>query len=174
MSATGGAQAAAAAAESAPVEATSTRRGSGLGKEPTALSDFLARFDHKVIPYVLIAPFFVLFTVFGLYPLIYNGVVSFQNWEYADNKGWMGFANYTRVFGDACFWHALGNTFGIFLLSTVPQLLLALILASLLNRRLSNDARMRASNNCGTVESRKIPKVLPRACQKQASPKTRV
>ena len=50
MSATGGAQAAAAAAESAPVEATSTRRGSGLGKEPTALSDFLARFDHKVIP----------------------------------------------------------------------------------------------------------------------------
>src|SRR5450830_542327 len=75
MSATGGAQAAAAAAEGAPVEATSTRRGSGLGREPTALSDFVARFDHKVIPYVLIAPFFVLFAVFGLYPLIYNGVV---------------------------------------------------------------------------------------------------
>jgi len=136
MSATGGAQAAAAAAESAPVEATGTHRGSGLGREPTALSDFLARFDHKVIPYVLIAPFFVFFTIFGLYPLIYNGVVSFQNWNYAENKGWMGFANYTRVFGDAGFWHALGNTFGIFLLSTVPQLLLALILASLLNRRL--------------------------------------
>jgi len=137
MSATGGAQAAAAAAESAPVDATSTRRGSGLGREPTALSDFVARFDHKVIPYVLIAPFFLLFTVFGLYPLIYNGVVSFQNWTSFQNKGGSAsFSHYSRVFSDGAFWHALGNTFGIFLLSTVPQLLLALVLASLLNRRL--------------------------------------
>jgi len=136
MSTTGGAQAAAAAAESAPVEATGTFRGSGFGKEPTALSDFLARFDHKVIPYVLISPFFILFTAFGLYPLFYNGVVSFQNWTGFTNQGWIGFTNYSRVFGDAGFWRALGNTFGIFLLSTVPQLLLALILAALLNRRL--------------------------------------
>ncbi|HEX8346437.1 MAG TPA: sugar ABC transporter permease, partial [Actinoplanes sp.] len=34
------------------------------------------------------------------------------------------------------FWNALLNTFGIFFLSTIPQLLLALMIANLLNRKL--------------------------------------
>ncbi|MEV1144197.1 sugar ABC transporter permease [Micromonospora sp. NPDC049799] len=98
----------------------------------------LYRFDVRYVPYLLIAPFFLLFAVFGLFPIVFNGVVALRNWRLDDPTltGWAGFANFARLLDDGDFWNALGNTFGIFVLSTVPQLLLALIVASLLNRKL--------------------------------------
>lgn len=98
----------------------------------------LYRFDARYMPYLLIAPFFVLFAVFGLFPIAFNAVVALRNWRLDDPTltGWAGLANFDRLLTDGDFWNALYNTFGIFLLSTVPQLLLALVVASLLNRRL--------------------------------------
>ncbi|MBG0561969.1 carbohydrate ABC transporter permease [Actinoplanes aureus] len=96
------------------------------------------RFDTRTVPYFLIAPFFVLFGIFGLFPLIYNAVVSLRHWRLddPDKTGWAGTENFARLFSDEDFWNALFNTFGIFILSTVPQLLLALIIANLLNHKL--------------------------------------
>ena len=95
-------------------------------------------FDTKQTPYLLIAPFFILFGIFGLFPIIFNGVVALRNWrlDAAEDNGWAGFANFERLLTDEDFWNALVNTFGIFVLSTVPQLLLALMIANLLNRKL--------------------------------------
>lgn len=89
-------------------------------------------------PYLLISPFFVLFIVFGMFPLAYNAVVSFRTWKLDDPSldGWAGFDNYKKLFHDADFWHALINTLGIFVLSAVPQLTIAMILAFFLSRRL--------------------------------------
>src|SRR3569623_1602673 len=44
----------------------------------------LANFDRHYVPYLLVAPFFVLFLVFGLFPLVFNGVVAFRNWRLDD------------------------------------------------------------------------------------------
>jgi cellobiose transport system permease protein len=117
----------------------------------------LSRFDMVVTPYLLIAPFFVLFAVFGLFPLLYNAVVSLRTWRLDDPtvNGWAGFDNYVKLFHDGDFWHALVNTLGIFVLSTVPQLLLALIIASLLNRRL----RFRTGLRVGVL----LPYITPLA-----------
>jgi cellobiose transport system permease protein len=106
--------------------------------KPNRIKLWLYRFDTKTVPYALIAPFFILFGVFGLFPIVFNGVVAARNWRLDDPTltGWAGFGNFTRLVQDEDFWNALGNTFGIFLLSTVPQLLLALVVASILNRRL--------------------------------------
>jgi cellobiose transport system permease protein len=106
--------------------------------EPPKPRAWLYRFDTKRTPYLLIAPFFLFFGVFGLFPIIFNGVVALRTWRLDDpgSDGWAGFANFSKLFTDTDFWNALYNTFGIFLLSTVPQLLLALMIASLLNRRL--------------------------------------
>jgi cellobiose transport system permease protein len=49
---------------------------------------------------------------------------------------WRGFGNYTALFADDYFWTALRNTFTIGVISTVPQLLMALGLAHLLNYKL--------------------------------------
>lgn len=99
---------------------------------------WLHRFDTKAFPYLMIAPFFVLFAIFGLFPLIFNAVVSLRHWHLIDKKenGWVGLDNFTKLAGDSDFWDALINTFGIFVLSTVPQLLIALVIANLLNRKL--------------------------------------
>nr|WP_307872959.1 sugar ABC transporter permease [Actinoplanes ovalisporus] len=94
------------------------------------------RWDRRVSPYLFIAPFFVLYAIFGLYPLGFTAWVSLHEWGIAGQAGFVGADNYVRLFGDPDFWNAVVNTVGMFIMSTVPQLLIALILASLLNQKL--------------------------------------
>jgi cellobiose transport system permease protein len=97
----------------------------------------LGRLDMKYSPYLYIAPFFVLFAIFGLYPLVYTAYLSTHKWTLlGGDKGFIGLKNYGDVFSDHQFWNAMLNTFGMFVLGTVPQLLLALVVASWLNKRL--------------------------------------
>ncbi|WP_423790996.1 carbohydrate ABC transporter permease [Micromonospora cathayae] len=97
----------------------------------------LSRLDQRYSPYLYIAPFFLLFGVFGLYPLAYTFWVSLHDWDLLGTEhAFVGAENYTKLMADPDFWHAVVNTLGIFVISTVPQLLLALWLANLLNRQL--------------------------------------
>ncbi|MBQ0904014.1 carbohydrate ABC transporter permease [Micromonospora sp. U21] len=97
----------------------------------------LSRLDTRLSPYLYIAPFFVLFAVFGVYPLVYTFWVSLHDWDLlGTDHPFVGAENYTRLLADVDFWHAVVNTLGIFVISTVPQLLAALWLANLLNRGL--------------------------------------
>jgi cellobiose transport system permease protein len=88
---------------------------------------------ERLAPYGYIAPFFLIFAIFGLFPLLYNFVISFFNWNPIGNQTFIGFDNFTRLFADPRFWNALVNTIGIWLLSTIPQLAIALGLSHLLN-----------------------------------------
>jgi cellobiose transport system permease protein len=97
----------------------------------------LARWDLKASPYLYIAPFFVVFGVVGLFPLLYTGYVSLHNWELGDDHPTLvGLDNYVELFADDQFYRTLTNTFSIFLLSSGPQLVIAVLLAALLNSRL--------------------------------------
>ncbi|WP_028192979.1 carbohydrate ABC transporter permease [Salinispora pacifica] len=96
----------------------------------------LARLDLRYSPYLYIAPFFLVFGIFGLYPMLRTAWMSLHDWDLIGDRTFIGLDNYTRLLSDEYFWNALINTFGIFALSTVPQLLLALFLANLLNRTL--------------------------------------
>lgn len=92
----------------------------------------------RLAPYGFLAPFFVLFAAFGLFPLLYTAYVSLHRVELqtTDRMDWLGLQNYGRLLADPFFWNALRNTFTIGVLSTVPQLMMALGLAHLLNYRL--------------------------------------
>lgn len=83
--------------------------------------------------YLAIAPFFVLFIVFGLYPTLYSFVLSFQEWNGLGAPEWVGLANYQRLVADPTFWLSIRNTLIIFVLSTVPMLVIALVVAAMLN-----------------------------------------
>ncbi|MCX5397217.1 carbohydrate ABC transporter permease [Streptomyces sp. NBC_00102] len=98
----------------------------------------LWRFDDKASPYAYIAPFFLVFGAFGLYPLIYTGWIALHRVEMTgmDQMEWVGFDNFVKIFQDSEFWTAVSNTFLIGVMSTVPQLLVALGLAHLLNYKL--------------------------------------
>lgn len=97
----------------------------------------LSQFDRKVTPLLLITPFFGLFAVFGLFPLLYTAWVSLHDWHLINgDEGFTGVANYTELVTDPHFYNALANTVGIFLLAAVPEFLLALGIAALLDRPL--------------------------------------
>ena len=100
-------------------------------------SQTLGRWDVKVSPYLYISPFFLLFALTGLFPLAYTAYVSLHDWHLIGGKGaFVGFENYLFVVQQPNFWKSLRNTFSIFVLSTVPQLTIAIVLAALLDANL--------------------------------------
>ena len=100
-------------------------------------SQTLGRWDVKVSPYLYISPFFLLFALTGLFPLAYTAYVSVHDWHLIGGKGdFVGFENYLFVVQEPNFWKSLRNTFSIFILSTVPQLTIAIVLAALLDANL--------------------------------------
>jgi cellobiose transport system permease protein len=97
----------------------------------------LSRWDLKLSPYLYISPFFILFAVTGLFPIAYTAVISFMDWDLVRNSGtFIGFDQYAYVLGQPKFWIALRNTFSIFLLSSIPQLLLAIFIAAMLDQNI--------------------------------------
>src|SRR4029078_3833385 len=104
----------------------------------------LHRVDVKASPYAYIAPFFLLFAVLGLFPLIYTAYVSLTDRSLlSDTYNFVGLQNYRDLLQDSYFWNALWNTCSIWVLSTVPQLIFALILAHVLNNRLRGQTMWR-------------------------------
>ncbi|MFE0149530.1 carbohydrate ABC transporter permease [Nonomuraea sp. NPDC059007] len=102
--------------------------------------------DMKVSPYAYVAPFFLLFCAFGLFPLLYTAWVSLHEWTLlSDVHTFVGLGNFGTLLGDAYFWNATFNTLSIGVISTVPQLLLAIWLAHLLNRPLRMQTFFRIS-----------------------------
>lgn len=97
----------------------------------------LSTWDVKTAPYVFISPFFLLFALVGLFPILYTGWVSLHSWHLLGGaQGFSGLDNYAFVLGQPRFWVAVRNTFSIFLLSSVPQIILAITVAALLDAHL--------------------------------------
>ncbi|WP_216211231.1 carbohydrate ABC transporter permease [Amycolatopsis aidingensis] len=97
----------------------------------------LNRWDVKYSPYLYIAPFFVIFGLVGLFPLLYTAYVSVFDWEIGSTDPelvWL--ENYELLLADEQFWKTLVNTLSIFVLSSGPQIVIAIALAALLNARL--------------------------------------
>ncbi|WP_214468018.1 carbohydrate ABC transporter permease [Microbacterium flavescens] len=102
-----------------------------------SFSHRISRWDLKLSPYLYISPFFIVFAIVGLFPIAYTAVISFQNWDLVRNSGeFVGFDQYIWILQNPQFWTALRNTFSIFLLSTVPQLILAVFIAAMLDRNI--------------------------------------
>ena len=123
---------------------TSTPKRTGPSHRPSSgppkrvgFSQRLGRWDVKVSPYLYISPFFVLFALTGLFPLLYTAYVSVHEWNLLGGQGeFIGLENYLAVLDQPVFWRSLVNTLSIFLLSSVPQVVLALGIAALLDQNL--------------------------------------
>ena len=100
-------------------------------------SQRIGRWDVKLSPYLYISPFFILFAVTGLFPLVYTAVVSVYDWNLLGGQGdFVGLQNYSDVLAQPTFWKSLRNTASIFLLSSVPQVIAAIAIAALLDQNL--------------------------------------
>jgi len=88
------------------------------------------------VAYAFLAPFYIAFAVFGLFPIIAGFVISFFNWNGLDPMRFLGLRNYVRVLQDALFWKSLWNTAFIGLVAHVFILGGGLVVAYLLNLRM--------------------------------------
>ena len=88
--------------------------------------------------YYFIAPFFITFLIFQLYPIFFTFRTSLTDavgWEKVLKNNIIGFDNFAQLFDPGSlvyskFWGSLGNTVIIWFFNFVPQLGMALILAS--------------------------------------------
>ncbi|WP_420594038.1 carbohydrate ABC transporter permease [Deinococcus sp.] len=91
---------------------------------------FSARWRQAAAPYVFISPFFMLFLIFGLFPLLFSLYLAFHLWSPIDGLGnweYVGWDNFKLALDPSDqFWVTLKNTVYIGLLSGLPQHLLAI------------------------------------------------
>jgi ABC-type sugar transport system permease subunit len=86
------------------------------------------------MPYLLLAPFLLVFTVFLVYPLYRSAVLACSQTFGPTRHVWVGFDNFINMARDPDFWTALKNTAIFTAASVLIQLPLALGLALILNR----------------------------------------
>lgn len=118
-------------------------------KTTSSLKTKLGQFEWKASPYLYIAPFYILFLIVGLFPLLFTLWVSMRQYNtLTGDSGWAicgatcgtsansWWGNFAWVIHQQSFWYALRNTISIFLLSNIPQLMLSLLLAWILDANL--------------------------------------
>lgn len=115
-------------------------------RSPLTFRQKLSRFDYAFSPYLYIAPFFILFALIGIFPIVYTLNVSLYDWHLLKGQGaFVGMQNYVDVLTDPLFWNAFRNTISIFVLSAVPQLVVATLIAALLDQALRGKTFWRMS-----------------------------
>ena len=91
------------------------------------------KFKINLTAYIFISPFFILFLIFFVGPILYSFYMSFTDWT-GMNYNFHGLKNYERLFSrDRLFEKALCNSLWLSILSVIIIMPLSLILASLLN-----------------------------------------
>ena len=94
------------------------------------------RLQAKFVPYVLLAPFVLLFFIFGLFPLLFSLFLAFQSWEPTSGLSsmtYVGLDNFIFTLEDEWFWKSINNTFWLAIVSGVPQHLVAIPLACVIH-----------------------------------------
>ena len=91
------------------------------------------RLRRKYWPVIFIAPFFIVYGIFNLFPLIFSFYISLTKWKGYGPMTFTGLFNYRSLLKDAAFYRSIGNSFVIVLEAMIPIQSLGLLLALLLN-----------------------------------------
>ncbi|MCX7626329.1 MAG: sugar ABC transporter permease [Candidatus Sumerlaeaceae bacterium] len=83
--------------------------------------------------YLFIAPFYVLFLVFMVFPIGFSFWLSFQKWNGIISPTFVGLSNYTNLLRDSLFGRALSNTIVFTVLTVATSSAFAIVLAVFLN-----------------------------------------
>lgn len=83
--------------------------------------------------YLAISPFYLVFLAFSFVPVFYSLYLAFQRWDGLGEMQYVGVQQFKFLWSDPVFWLSVRNTLAIWVLSTVPTLFGALVLATLLH-----------------------------------------
>jgi len=94
-------------------------------------------------PYLFLTPALLVIATFVVYPILAVVYYSFTDYNITTPPVWVGLSNYQKLFNDPVFWQALAHSF-IYLLVTPILIILSIILAIIVNRKLPGMAAFRA------------------------------
>lgn len=106
------------------------------GKAPPAAADTkrARRRTTNLTGWAFFAPFGVFFALFLVWPILYGLYLSFTGTTLTGaNADFVGFANYAEALADPDMWRSMVNTLWFTILSTIPLVLIALIMALLVD-----------------------------------------
>ena len=103
---------------------------------PTGYRLWWHRHRLTVIPYLYIAPFFILFAIFLAWPVVSSFYLSFHKQQGISTPTFIGLDNYINLLADPRFKQSLLNTTVYALGSLLLQIPLAFILAAVVNSKL--------------------------------------
>lgn len=89
---------------------------------------------HNLTGWMFLLPATILIFAMNFYPMLQTFILSFKT-GIGNNQVWGGLSNYARLLEDKVFWTALKNNFFYLLIQVPVMLVLALILATLLNKK---------------------------------------
>ena len=92
-------------------------------------------YRHKIAPYAFIAPFFIIFFAFSLFPIVFSVYVSLQEWTGFNPGTFVGLNNFKTLLRDPKFYKSLTNTLLLMVMIIPPQILIGLSIALMLNTR---------------------------------------
>lgn len=86
--------------------------------------------------YFYLTPFFIVFLVFSLFPILYSFVLSFCDMDLLSGKlTFVGLTNYVRMVESDYFFQSIGNTLLIWIMAIIPQLTIAFLLSLMLGNK---------------------------------------
>ena len=94
-----------------------------------------AGMHSKSTPYLFIAPYFLIYFAFSVFPIIFSVYVSTMNWNGFNVGAFIGLGNYAELIRDPRFYKSLTATFLLMLMIIPPQIFIGLIVALLLNTK---------------------------------------
>lgn len=85
--------------------------------------------------FIFLLPALLLFFIFFVFPVCFVGVMSLFDWNGITSAGFVGFENYTKIFGDKVFWSSLRHNVIWALAACCIQVPLALLMALILSKK---------------------------------------
>lgn len=88
------------------------------------------RKNHHKWAYAFIAPFFIFFLLFNAYPMFYTIYLSFTDLAgWATEANFVGMRNFVNLYNNQLFRRAISNTFILWVVNFLPQIVLAFLLS---------------------------------------------
>ena len=90
----------------------------------------------KKTGYLMILPFYCIFILFTLIPIVMCLGYSFTNYDLYQRMDWIGLQNYQKMLNDKVLTIALKNTFVYCFYTIFPSIVLGMLIAQLVNNRI--------------------------------------
>src|SRR4051794_25678306 len=85
------------------------------------------------VPLLFISPFFILFAVFGVYPILFSLWLSLHSWRGVGAMKFAGLDNYLLLLRDSIFWNTMMNSVILFIIYVPLMTFVACVLAAILH-----------------------------------------